>query len=309
MDVDLRALRAAAAVADRRSFSDAALDLHVSQQAVSKRVSKLEADLGVTLFVRTQGDVAPTTVGAKFLVHARAAISSTDAAIATTSLRSPLRVAVHGTQIADANLMQFYLEQRPDSHVELVVSSPTRTSREVVVSRQVDAGFARSHWPKRPLPEGIRSRPAYLDALHLLVARTHHLAQKPTVSASDLAGLTMWVPGAGFDSEVADYYQQLAQRFAVTIDTDRSSGAINFNAIVSRIAASPTLASFGGAGTTTPWNPDIVAVPIVNPTPAYPMSLLWNKDVDNHPELMALSQFVAERTQFAAADVWTPDPL
>ena len=51
--MDLEAVRTFVAVADARQFSEAAIDLSVTQQAVSKRVAALERDLGVRLFTRT----------------------------------------------------------------------------------------------------------------------------------------------------------------------------------------------------------------------------------------------------------------
>jgi hypothetical protein len=44
--VDLDAVRTFVAVADTGQFSEAAVDLSITQQAVSKRVAALERDLG-----------------------------------------------------------------------------------------------------------------------------------------------------------------------------------------------------------------------------------------------------------------------
>ena len=50
---ELRQLRTFAAVAQRRSFTRAADDLHIAQQAVSQQIKALERSLGVTLLQRT----------------------------------------------------------------------------------------------------------------------------------------------------------------------------------------------------------------------------------------------------------------
>lgn len=65
--IELGDLRAFAAVADRGSFHAAALDLHLSQPALSRRVAKLELALGVALVERTTRSVALTRVGRNFL--------------------------------------------------------------------------------------------------------------------------------------------------------------------------------------------------------------------------------------------------
>ena len=62
-DLELRHLRTFLAVAERQSFTRAAEDLHVAQQAVSQQIKALERVLGVTLLQRTSRRVELTTEG------------------------------------------------------------------------------------------------------------------------------------------------------------------------------------------------------------------------------------------------------
>jgi len=64
---DLRQLRSFVAVAERGSFTRAADDLYVAQQAVSQQVKALEKALGVTLLWRTSRRVELTPAGKVFL--------------------------------------------------------------------------------------------------------------------------------------------------------------------------------------------------------------------------------------------------
>jgi DNA-binding transcriptional LysR family regulator len=66
MNFDLPDLRAFVAVARLGSFRAAADELHLSQPALSRRIEKLEAALGVRLFHRTTRKVDMTTVGREF---------------------------------------------------------------------------------------------------------------------------------------------------------------------------------------------------------------------------------------------------
>jgi DNA-binding transcriptional LysR family regulator len=66
MNFELGDLRAFVAVADRGSFHAAAAELHLSQPALSRRIAKLEAALGVRLLERTTRKVELTTVGRDF---------------------------------------------------------------------------------------------------------------------------------------------------------------------------------------------------------------------------------------------------
>jgi DNA-binding transcriptional LysR family regulator len=71
MNTELRQLRALVAIADHGTFTDAAIELGVSQAAVSRTIAALEAGLGVRLLRRTTRNVAPTVVGARVIARAR----------------------------------------------------------------------------------------------------------------------------------------------------------------------------------------------------------------------------------------------
>lgn len=67
----LSQLRILVAVAECSSFSEAALQLEMSQSAVSHAIAMLEADLGVVLFSRGRHGAYPTPVGERIVSHAR----------------------------------------------------------------------------------------------------------------------------------------------------------------------------------------------------------------------------------------------
>jgi LysR family transcriptional activator of glutamate synthase operon len=76
--VELRQLRYLDAVARRRSFTQAALDLHVAQSALSQQVGRLERELGVELLRRTTRRVEVTEAGDLVLARARRALGEVD---------------------------------------------------------------------------------------------------------------------------------------------------------------------------------------------------------------------------------------
>ena len=81
MTPDLRQLRSFVAVAERGSFTRAADDLYVAQQAVSQQVKALEKALGVTLLWRTSRRVELTPAGKVFLADCRRVLSAADRAV------------------------------------------------------------------------------------------------------------------------------------------------------------------------------------------------------------------------------------
>lgn len=65
-------------VAKHRSISDAAKELYMSQQALSKTLQRIEAELGTVLFTRSRRGTDLTEVGKKLLPVARAVIKQLD---------------------------------------------------------------------------------------------------------------------------------------------------------------------------------------------------------------------------------------
>ncbi|WP_017601579.1 LysR family transcriptional regulator, partial [Nocardiopsis lucentensis] len=76
--LELRHLRCLVAIVDTGGFSDAALELGVSQASVSRTLSSLERILGVRLLHRTSRVCTPTTAGVQVLVRARHLLAEAD---------------------------------------------------------------------------------------------------------------------------------------------------------------------------------------------------------------------------------------
>jgi DNA-binding transcriptional LysR family regulator len=78
--MELRQLRAFAAVARLGSFTRAADELYVTQSALSQQVGKLERELGVALLRRGAKGAALTSAGEELLGHAERILAEADAA-------------------------------------------------------------------------------------------------------------------------------------------------------------------------------------------------------------------------------------
>ena len=71
MNIELRHLRHALALAEHGNFARAAEALHLSQPALSRSLQALEAQVGEQLFDRSHREVTPTAMGELLLQHAR----------------------------------------------------------------------------------------------------------------------------------------------------------------------------------------------------------------------------------------------
>ncbi|MBY4897813.1 LysR family transcriptional regulator [Cupriavidus sp. AU9028] len=95
--MDIEALRTFVEVADAGGVSPAALRLGVAKSIVSRRLARLEAELGIQLLARTTRGAALTEAGATFRDHAARACAEIDLAreaiLPAGELRGRLRIA------------------------------------------------------------------------------------------------------------------------------------------------------------------------------------------------------------------------
>lgn len=77
-ELELRHLRCLVEIVDTGSFTDAAIELGVSQAAISRTLLALERILGVRLLHRTSRTVTPTTAGVQVLARARNLLADAD---------------------------------------------------------------------------------------------------------------------------------------------------------------------------------------------------------------------------------------
>ena len=82
MDLELRHLRCLVAIVDAGTFTDAAIELGISQAAVSRNLIALEQVLGVRLLHRTSRNITPTTAGVHILAQARQVLAAVDNMVA-----------------------------------------------------------------------------------------------------------------------------------------------------------------------------------------------------------------------------------
>ncbi len=232
-------MRTFAAVADAGQFQDAAADLSITQQAVSKRIARLERHLGVRLFTRTARGARLTADGQAFLPHARDLLQAEARAAASVRPgRRALRVDVIGRQLAPAGLLRGFHRAHPDTELDVVTLFDAGAAIRAVQSAEIDASFRALTMPARELPAGVEAVRVLDEPVQLLTGPAHELAGARAVTPAQLAGLRIWMPGVVPGTEWAAFYGDLAAAFGFTIDTgDPSFGT---EPLLDVIAGSPS---------------------------------------------------------------------
>ncbi|WP_433272642.1 LysR family transcriptional regulator [Actinosynnema sp. CS-041913] len=303
-ELDLGSVRAFVAVADNRHFGEAAAQLGITQQAVSKRIAKLESTVGSVLLSRLRAGTGLSRAGEMFLPHARTLLATADHALAVLTGRDrPLRVDVLDTRLAAAELVRDFYEAADEPDIDVVTSTGLRAARTALKTGKVDAAFARLTGSL--VEDGLRSIPAHLEPAQVLVGTGHPLAGRDEVSMAELAGATAWMPGNAPDTEWTDFWDAVSAAFGVRIDSTGPN--FGYEHFVGGIARSTDRIGFIGEQCRVPDHPGVVRLAVAPPRPTYPWSLLWHPD-NEHALLPELVEHI--RSGFRAHHVdgaWLPE--
>ncbi|MDG4811191.1 LysR family transcriptional regulator [Micromonospora sp. WMMD1120] len=304
--MDTEGLRSFVRAADLGQLQQAAAELGVTQQAISKRIAVLERELAVRLFARTPRGVELTLDGQAFLPHARSVVAGLDRAVAAVRPGSrALRIDVLGLRSAQAVILHEYWRSHPGSNLDVVTLKATdpRVVAAAVESGDLDASF-RTVTDPAALPPEVRMIPAFDSALELLVGPRHPLAAARALTPAQLRTYRIWVPGIAPGSEWAEFYDQLVTEFDLRVDA--AGPHFGDEVLLDTLAESATVATLVGARDRYLWptNHDLRRIPIVEPALAYPINLLLRR-TNPHPGLRPIIKHLADLPPLPAA-TWRP---
>ncbi|MEU6183860.1 LysR family transcriptional regulator [Streptomyces coeruleorubidus] len=306
--MDLENVRTFLVVADTGRFQEAATRLATTQQAVSKRVATLERNLGVRLFERTSRGVELTFDGQAFLLPAREVLRVSQRAEASVGPgRCALRVDV-GTSTGVASvLIRRFGHAQPGVDFDAVSLSDVNSAVMALQSGEVDASFRAVAAPEHPLPAGVASVRVLDEPIQLLVSPEHCLAKSDSVTLAQLVDHRIWMTGIVPGTERAAYYSDLSFQFGLTVEAlDPTFG---LEELIGTIADTPTLATLVETHSELVWpaHYGLKRIPVTDPVPVYPLSLLWRRP-EPHQALDVLRSFLGAVCTAApdADSIWTP---
>jgi DNA-binding transcriptional LysR family regulator len=206
--MDTRQLAAFCAVVERRSFSQAAERLGVTQPAVSLQVRSLEKRLGTQLLDRSGRRVEPTEAGWRLYRGAQKMLALEDQLVADVAASTEgelsgdlvLGASTGPAAIVVPVLLGEFQAANPAVRVFLTVSD-THTVVERVAERELELGIVGASRRHR----GVRFEPFFADQVILACPPGHRFAGR-TVSLDELRKETLILmqEGAGVRQIVED---------------------------------------------------------------------------------------------------------
>lgn len=306
MDLDLAQVRAFVGVAEELHFGRAASRLFLTQQAVSKRIRRLEAAVGEPLLLREHQAVELTPAGRRFLPHARALLSLSETAVAATRTQAlPLRVDVWGPVHVPLRIMRTLASE---FIFELSMRRGLGTAVTAVERGELDVAFGRTHDLERHWPRGVSRRLLFLEPVGAAMVSTHPLAHAETLTVQQLRETGWWLPFIDKPSELVGLLKGFSNIWGVPVESSNLNLGVEHT--LDDLRRHPHRLTPVGRLWDLP--PDIRVIPLA-PTPYLPWSAVWRED-NPHPRLGRLLDALAKASaegdwlRFDPSRDWLPEP-
>ncbi|MGN0059733.1 MAG: LysR family transcriptional regulator, partial [Coriobacteriales bacterium] len=178
------------------SLTAAAQRLYIAQPSLSKAVSELEREMGITIFTRSRTGVELTEEGTRFLSYARQVVEQADLLEAEYKGGAHVRrvfgvSAQHYAFVVNA-FVQLVREHDANRYeFSLRETSTAGIIDDVRVQRSELGILYRSHFNRDVITNAIRAaglafEPLFTAAPHVFVSRDNPLAKRASVTLEDL---------------------------------------------------------------------------------------------------------------------------
>ncbi|GAB3596892.1 LysR substrate-binding domain-containing protein [Microbacterium tumbae] len=182
--LELRELRYFVAVAEARSFTAAAKQLHMAQPPLSSAIKKLENELDVTLFNRTRNGVLLTAAGARLLREANDILRRVGeiGGVLHEQQTDVPRIRLGSVTSALTGLLPLVLPSVGDLMEPVVYAMQEKAQRQALRDNAIELGIYRVR-----RPEGLHHVPLFDEPLYVALPVEHPQASHPKVELSTLA--------------------------------------------------------------------------------------------------------------------------
>ena len=290
--VNLRArhLSVFAAVARSGSMQRAAVDVHLTQPAVSKLIAELEAMFGASLFVRSKRGVSLTECGQALLAGAQTVLNDladTEKTIAAISAGLIGRIRIGVLPVAEARLLPSALLtlRRRAPGVRVRIEEGSRTFLLSALLRgELDCVIGRLH--HRAAEDDVVHVPLLELPICVICAPSHPLARARRVTFRDLAAYPWILPQEGAPIRAIIEREFAAAGLmppvpAVESTSIRLNHALTADTDLICVMTADAALAYAKAG-------DLVRLPVTIGTPLPAVGVMLRKGTPSH----ALSLFI-----------------
>ncbi|PWJ47738.1 DNA-binding transcriptional regulator, LysR family [Quadrisphaera granulorum] len=305
MDVDTSLLRAVVALSEELHFGRSAARLGITQQALSKRIQRLEDQLGAALVDRTdRRRIRLTAAGQRVVSLSREALALLDRLDpAQDRPAGRLRVDVMGEGLAPSTWLRRAAQQTP-LPLDAVHRSSEATAEHLVRTGAADIAFGRAGAVPSPWPDAVAHRLVRLEPVAVLVPARHPWANVEQLPLAALARQSLWFPMAAAPVEWRSYVADL--RAVAGFDLDVTGSTFGYRQWAHDVASGAAAPSLIGEAMLTP-TPGMRTVPLVDPTPVFPWSVVWARTLAEETLDEVLRGMGLAETPRRDEGIWMPD--
>ncbi|CAM5291076.1 MAG: LysR family transcriptional regulator [Rhizobiales bacterium 65-79] len=206
--MEIRDLRYLTASADAGTFARAAKALGLNSSTISRRIGRVEEELGLTLFERGRFGIRLTTGGQAVLMFVRRALADIDAVMTSghqngTGKVGKVRLGVRMPPIGEP--MRTLLSRWREMHPDVLLTIFEMNERDIQVAladRRLDAALMTSHtlWPH------ATSEPLYRERIVAALPQGHPLSGRRAVDWDVLRDEIFLVQGWDESQSAREFY-------------------------------------------------------------------------------------------------------
>ena len=290
MEFDL--LKAFCQLAKSGNYRLASEQLYITQSALTKKIQRLESNIGASLFSRGRNGAELTHAGktllaeAQRLVHSMQAFEQLSGSV-VNGTQGHLNIGFGVSTYHEApKLIAAYKQQQPNVHITLN-DTPSKQQTDELLSHELDISFNRI-----PNSVGLESLTLFNDSL--VVAIHQDLLKQAPSKDQIISELAKWPylklaqhRGPGLDRQIQQYC------LANKIDLSKTQEAYDILTLLALVSANigftivPSSAQFIS-------NTDVEFIALEGEYGTWPVGLIWNGESEN-PLRDRFVEFVAHQ--------------
>jgi DNA-binding transcriptional LysR family regulator len=275
--MDIRDLEYLAVAADTRNFGRSAEAFGVNISTISRRIARIEDELGLPLFERSHSGVRLTAGGHAVLLHVRRALAEVEAIKRSgmqigSGLVGEIRLGIQAPPVGEplVCLLRTWREMHPG--VTLTVKEMgDRTLSGAVEFHRLDVAVT----PRHGLWKEAANAPLYRDELLAALPEGHFSCDRPRVSLDDLHSENILIQDWEDNQAGREFYA-----FVLGAGTNIHAHAASKPSIFSLVRAGFGI-SFATSAQAKTAVPGVIFKTIDDPGASVEMVLAWNAGLED----------------------------